>query len=133
MEPTSLIVPILNAARGWHQRRRRVRLTVHRALLQQPYSQDCYFVNATNLGDRAVELTHVWFATDVPVYQHNDLRPLPKRLEPDESWETWFPVAAIPVGEGEAFRLARARLSNDKVVKSRKRENVPLYGMVPGA
>lgn len=133
MDPASLIVPILNSARGWHQRRRRVRLTVHRALLQQPYVQECYFVNATNLGNRPVELTHVWFATDTKVFQQNPMRPLPKRLEPDESWETWFPVSTISVGEDEAFRLARVRLSSDKVVKSKQRENVPEYGMVPGA
>ena len=90
-------------------------------------------MNATNLGERPVELTHVWFETEPKVFQQNPMRPLPKRLEPDESWETWFSVSAIPVGEEEAFLLARVRLSSDKVVKSRKRENVPEFGMVPGA
>jgi hypothetical protein len=57
------------------------------------------------------------------------MRPLPKRLEPDESWETWFSaVSAISVGEEEAFLLARVRLSIDKVVKPRKREKVPAFG-----
>ena len=133
MEPTSLIAPALAAARNWHQHRRKVRLTVHRALLQQPYVQDCYFVNATNLGTRPVEVTHVWFATATPVYQQNPMRTLPKRLEPDESWETWFPVATVPATEQEAYRLARIRLSTHKVVKSKQAENVPLYGAVPGA
>jgi hypothetical protein len=58
------------------------------------------------------------------------MRTLPKRLEPDESWETWFPV---PATEQEAYRLARIRLSSHKVVKSKQAENVPLYGAVPGA
>ena len=32
----------------------------------------------------------------------------------------------------EAFTLARARLSNGKVLKSRKNENVPESGTLPG-
>jgi len=60
-------------------------------------------------------------------------RPLPKRLKPDESWETWVDVARLPEHLHEAvYGLARARLSNGVTIKSKKNEEVPQEGNVPG-
>jgi len=113
--------------------RRKLRLTVHQAYFigsTTPY----FFVNLANLSrSREIEVTHVWFdcSPQVPVIQPN--RPLPKRLKPDESWETWIEAGAIPSRLwSEAFTLARARLSNGQTLKSRKNENVPETGTVPG-
>jgi hypothetical protein len=113
--------------------RRRLRLAVHRAFFLAT-GQECYFVNATNLSKtREIEITHVWFDTTPPVHLLRPERPLPKRLKPDETWETWIEVSAIPGVEiSQAFTLGRARLSNGKIIKSCENRNVPPVGQVPG-
>jgi hypothetical protein len=110
---------------------RRLRLTVHKATFIDN-GLECYFINATNLSDREVEVTHIWFECDsqIPVMQLE--RPLPKRLRPDETWETWTAVSSLPPSCSEPYTLARARLSTGLVVESQKNENVPLQGFVPG-
>jgi|SRR5207249_1644079 len=114
--------------------RRRLRVRVHRAYFAGS-GQECFFVNLTNRSStRDLEVTHVWFQADsrVPVLQPQ--RPLPVRLRPDESWETWLPVAALPqVFLPEAFTLARARLSSGAVVTSKPNRDVPAFGSVAGS
>jgi hypothetical protein len=111
----------------------RLRLTVHQAYFQAD-GKECYFVNATNLlADADLELTHVWFATSPEVYVIRRDRPLPKRLKPQESWETWIPVSEIPPDARRApFDLGRARLSTGEVVSSVFNDGVPQVGTVPG-
>lgn len=112
---------------------RKVRLTVHRAFFLRG-GQECFFINATNLSrTREVELTHIWLElhSQIPVL-HAD-RPLPKRLKPDESWETWIQVDTVPEQFHEIiYTLARARLSSGQIVSSEKNEGVPEEGAVPG-
>ena len=113
--------------------RRRLRLSVHRAFFLAT-GRECFFVNATNVSaDRELEITHVWFdcKPQVPALQSD--RRLPKRLKPDETWETWVDVDRIPIQLHEsAYTLARARLSNGKIIKSIKNVDVPESGIVPG-
>jgi hypothetical protein len=60
-------------------------------------------------------------------------RPLPKRLEPQETWETWIRVAVVPNLESdEVWNLARARLSTGEIVRSHYNDGVPTPGTVPG-
>jgi hypothetical protein len=61
----------------------------------------------------------------------NPARPLPARLRLDEEYETWVPVAAVPEVPN-VERLGRVRLSNGKVVKSRRNKTVPSVGAVAG-
>jgi hypothetical protein len=110
---------------------RQVRLLVHRAIFL-PSSPEYFFLKATNLSPtREVEIEHVWFATQPPVYIVNPARPLPARLRVDETFETWVPVASVP-DVPEVERLGRARLSNGKVVKSRLNKDIPPVGNVAG-
>jgi hypothetical protein len=129
-----LIGPVLwlaDQARGWQQRRRRVRVLVHRAIFL-PASPEQYFMKVTNLSpSREVEITHTWFDTQPPVHIMNPARPLPARLRLDEEYETWVPVAAVP-DVPNVERLGRVRLSNGKVVKSRHNRTVPPVGAVAG-
>lgn len=99
-------------------------------------SAESYFVNITNLSPkRVVEVTHVWYEdsdTNIPVEQ--PARKLPVRLELDESWETWIPVAALPSDEAaEAYDSFRVRISSGVVFSSERNTTVPLTGTVPGA
>jgi hypothetical protein len=49
----------------------------------------------------------------------------------DEEYETWVAVAAVP-NVSNVERLGRVRLSNGKVVKSRRNKTVPPVGNVAG-
>jgi hypothetical protein len=58
---------------------------------------------------------------------------LPKRLKPDETWETWVEVNKIPRELHEdAYTLARVRLSTGNIIKSVKNIEIPESGIVPG-
>lgn len=93
------------------------------------------FVNATNLSettDRVV--THVWIEGPPKVYAENPRRPLPKRLKPQETWETWIELGSMPreLLTRDLPWLARARLSTGEVVCGVPNESVPESGWVPG-
>jgi len=115
--------------------RRKVRFTVHRALFLA-VEVECYFLNVTNLSStKEIEITHLYFQdtnnNQIPVIQKD--RPLPKRLKPDETWETWIRVEMIPEDlRIDPYRKARLRLSTGKLIKSRYNKNVPQTGEVPG-
>lgn len=111
----------------------RLRVLCHRAFLL-PNGPECYFVNVTNVSlQRDVEITHVWMDCNDTVPVFNPLRPLPRRIKPDESWETWIEVNNLPQSvRDNAFNLARVRLSNGRTFKSKENKNVPSAGYVPG-
>jgi hypothetical protein len=116
--------------------KQRVCVLCHRAFLF-PSGPECYFINVTNLSlKRNAEITHVWMTCpeDGVIHVINLSRPLPYRLNPEGSWETWIEVNCLqaPIREN-AFCLARVRLSNGKVLHSRKNTNVPSAGFIPGS
>jgi hypothetical protein len=112
--------------------RRNVRLTVHQAV-HLGLQRNCYFLTVTNLSrDRDVEITHVWFATTPEVHVLQAERPLPARLNPDQSWETWVEADQVPSQVPDAYSLGRVRLSSHKIITSHENENVPPYGAIPG-
>jgi hypothetical protein len=113
--------------------RRNIRLTVHRAFFTTT-AQECFFVNVTNLStNREIEVTHIWFDCKPQVSAIHLDRMLPKRLKPEETWETWVEVKKIPIEyHFSVYTLARARLSNGKIIKSVANKGVPFSGIVPG-
>lgn len=113
--------------------RRIARLTVHHAY-HAGSAVPCFFVNVTNLSrTRDIEITHVWFASRNPVNILEPERPLPRRLRPDESWETWVAASAVPTRfPRDVYTLARARLSTGKILRSRRNRDVPTRGAIPG-
>ena len=113
--------------------RRRLQVRVHRAYFVES-GQECLVVNLTNRSStRDLEITHVWFqgASQIPVLQPE--RPLPACLKPNDSWQTWLPISALPQSVlTEALTLAHARLSNGAVVRSKPNTNIPNHGIVRG-
>jgi hypothetical protein len=110
----------------------KLRLTVHVAAFVST-GQPCYFINATNLTGGEIELTHVWFETYPEIQIVRKERPLPKRLKPQETWETWVDIASAPSSmHDRAYTLARVRLSTGEVMKSVRNFGVPPWGIVPG-
>lgn len=114
--------------------RRRLRFTVHRAAFL-PSGRPAFFLNATNLSkDREIELTHVWLASSPPIPALQPERPLPRRLKPDETWETWIYADAVPIAlHDSVVDLARARLSTGKQLRAKPNIDVPPIGVVPGS
>lgn len=113
--------------------RRTVRVLVHRAYFNGN-KEPRYFINVTNLSrSREVEIVNLWFEMLPRKFVSNSLRPLPKRLKLDETWETWIDakdLEGVPVEQ--VYKLARVKLSNGRVVKSKQNTNVAQQGPVPG-
>jgi hypothetical protein len=114
--------------------RRNVQVLVHMAFFNS--GAPCFFINVANLSkDREVEITHVWFDFSPQISVLQPERPLPKRLKPDESWETWIEVHRMPSEALESesiYHLARVRLTSGRIIKSRRNLDVPDKGTVPG-
>ncbi|SRR5437868_1888920 len=92
---------------------------------------EAYFINVWNASPvRSVGVTHVWIATvpETPVLT----RQPPPLLEPDAQWETWIELDRLPSGLTDVEHLARVKLTNDAIVESVPREDVPVAGYVPG-
>lgn len=114
---------------------RRVHVTVHGAFFTPGQHRDKrqqFFIGVTNLSpQRRVVITHIWFETNPRKDILNLERPLPKRLELDEKWETWIAVADVPTEDDLELKV-RVLLSNGEVVKSLPFPNVPPIGFVAG-
>jgi hypothetical protein len=139
MQPFGLIGRL---ARDFAQRRRKVRLTVHRAFVGGPFmswggpavalpDEEYVFVRVINDSqDRDVVITSVWFATTPPV--HISDPGLPVRLRYSDRWETSAAAKSIPAGTAHIEFLARCRVSpDDKIIKSRPRRNLAPFETVP--
>jgi hypothetical protein len=113
--------------------RQSVRVLCHRGVFL-PSGPDCYFINVTNLSlQRDAVVTHVWMDCGGKIQILNLSRPLPHRLKPEESWETWIEVKSLPSSfRDNAFECARVHLSNGRVIKSKENKTVPSAGYVPG-
>ncbi len=132
-----LILGIFNALTGifWKgfDLQRKVRFTVHRAVFFKN-GNECFFLNVTNLSpSKEIEITHLWFEGERQFAVTQKDRPLPKRLKPDETWETWIKTSEIPLEIRNApFEKARLRISTGKVLKSKENISVPSSGSVSG-
>jgi acetolactate synthase regulatory subunit len=140
--PFVVIGPTFTVAgklRDWQQARRKVRLTVHRgfevvgvnASGHAMTGRENFYLTVTNSSDeRDIEITHAWIETEPRLHIHD--QDLPMRLRHSARFEMVVPVDRVK-GDPELVPwLARVQLSpDDKVIKSRPRENVPDFGAVP--
>lgn len=132
-------VAIASKTRDWHQARRKVRLTVHRAFSvigQRPdgtlvTGDENYYVGVVNASrGRDIVVTHAWIETEPRLHIHD--QDLPKRLKPDARFEMVVPLDQVKGDPALVPWLARVQLSpDDRIVKSKPRENVPDFGAVP--
>jgi hypothetical protein len=130
---------VASALRGWHSAPPEgaggtVRVTVHIASFKSRPHVPAVFVNITNLSEeRDIEITHVWFEATPRVHILREVRALPVRLKPSESWETWQEASSLPPAvRDNPFTLARVRLSTGLVIDSVENVDVPEEGFVPG-
>jgi hypothetical protein len=111
---------------------RYIRVTAHLGRLSDR-GLDCCFVTVRNLSPyRKAVVTEVWFQVQDRIPVLNNERPLPKVIAPEEVWETWIPLQALP----EHIRaypetLARIKLSDGKTFGARTNPDVSPAGHVP--
>lgn len=112
--------------------RRRIRVLVHRGVLEDN-QKEAFFITITNATlDREIEITHVWFNSNPKVQVVRADRVLPKKLKPNETWDTWLPVNKLPLGyHPYAFTMVRVRLSNGSLAYSEQNLTPTEKGTVP--
>jgi hypothetical protein len=96
--------------------------------------QVCQFIRITNRSiNRKAVITEVWFDFSVRIPVLNSSRPMPITLPPEEVWDTWLPIDAIPIEfRASASSLARVRLSDGTILKSVPTKDVSEAGFVAG-
>jgi TIR domain len=109
-----------------------IRVRVHRAYFRTKPEEHCFFINVVNSSQTTdIEITHVWYENSTRVDILEPRRPLPRRLRPNESWETWIRTTNIPA-DPNPFTKFRVRISTGKVFSSEQNRDVPPRGFVPG-
>jgi hypothetical protein len=132
MPVETIVGKLIDVLLSFLDKRRRVRFTIHKAYFRGNPTQH-YFLNVANLSQRDVEITHVYFQGKPQISVEQQDRPLPKRLKPDEPWETYIRVSNVSKDiNRKPFRKGRLRLSTGKTFKSRRNRNVPESGTPPG-
>jgi hypothetical protein len=105
---------------------------VHQAYFLNKPEEHCFFVNVVNSSQTTdIEITHVWYEGSTRIDVLERRRPLPRRLRPKQSWETWIRSAHVPP-DRNPFSNFRVRTSTGKVFYSERNRDVPIRGFVPG-
>jgi serine/threonine-protein kinase len=129
-----MAVMLKDAWRGSSDSGHLIRLAVHLAAFVGR-ARFALFINATNLSQSLeLEITHIWIEGNPKIHVMNGERPLPKRLKPQETWETWIDIWQLP-GDVLNDRLhisVRARLSTGEVISAVLNDDVPEQGFIPG-
>lgn len=107
-----------------------VRVLVHKGYFEGNPVQHFFIKIINTMRDTDVEVTHTWYENDGETV---DIlaAPLPRRLKPSETYETWVPVADIPQHEN-VFQHFRAEVSTGEVFASQQNVNVRPRGFVAG-
>ena len=134
--PTVAISPLSTVFATINQRRRKVEVLVHEAVINGKATRPNYHVKVTNLSPtREIVVTHIWFERSEdeggPLHLLNPERPLPARLRLDDQYETWIPVAQVAGFVDWATRF-RVKLTSGHVIVSRLNKSVPDVGFVAG-
>lgn len=112
---------------------KKCKVLVHEAYFIGGYKPH-YFIKVINISKEDVEITHLWIETIPRIHVMNNKRPLPFRLKPNETWETWIEKANIPaIRQNNIYKMVRVMLSTGQVYSSKHNANVPIKGYVAGS
>jgi hypothetical protein len=119
------------AVRRWSPRRTRAQVTVDRGWRWNP-PRKCYFVIVKNLSIRQdIEVREIWLRTDSSAKIVEGERPLPTKLQPNETLRMWINVDEITAMAGDKVATAvTVRLGNGHNLRGRMASDVPLSGNV---
>ena len=100
-----IVGAIAKGALSLYERRQRIKVGAHTAVKVGDANPKA-FINVVNRSPTDVEVVRVWFEEDrATIEVANPERPLPHRLRPEESWETWCDLSLFTVPNVE--RLGR--------------------------
>lgn len=102
---------------------------VHKACFSNSRVQHFFIKVINNTPTSEIEITHVWYENDRGPSVEIMERPLPKRLKPFETWETWVSATRIPELD-DTFQRFRAKTSTGEVFTSRQNVDVRPEGYV---
>ncbi len=109
---------------------KKINVLMHKAYFKEnttPY----YFIKVVNYTNEDLEITHVWLKTTPEIHVLRSERPLPYRLKPKETWETWIEESAIPEQlQANPYNLACVKLSTGSAYSSRENKDIPNEGFV---
>ncbi len=109
---------------------KKIRVLTHYACFMgstTPY----YFIKVVNCTKKDLEITHVWLKASPDIHVMHSERPLPYRLKPNETWETWVEEVVIRKALDIChYNLARVRLSAGNVYSSEENKDIPIEGYV---
>jgi len=107
-----------------------IRVLVHKAYFQNNPVQ-YFFIKIVNItSDAEVEVTHVWCESDTETVDILTA-PLPRRLKPFETYETWVPVEDISEHD-DIFQHFWVVVSTGEVFSSQQNVDVRPIGFVAG-
>lgn len=117
--------------------KRKVSVLVHKGVFEDdhPEGRDLdekyYFVKIINTSPwRDLEVSHIWVDTDPIFHVLNDDRPLPARIRPDETFETYIPELDLPKHHENIETLVKVQLSVGKIFSSHQNIKVPGQGQI---
>ena len=93
-----------------------------------------FFINITNVCvERDTEIIIVWMETSPRTHVTPNARPLPVRLRPFKSQETWIYFDELPsIPDRSVYEMARVRLSTGEVIARRQVLACQNSGSSPG-
>ncbi len=124
---------IASIVRIWVLQRHRIKVLAHQAYFEGSL-ESCVFVKIINLSrNHDIEVTHVWLETNPKVHLLRRERPLPTRILPLQTWETWIEKSLVPhTNQKSLLKLFRVRLSSGETYKSKGNVTVPERGYIAG-
>lgn len=113
----------------------KVKVLVHEAYFQNTNDHNpYYFIKVANLSTKhAITITHAWIKdANKNLHLINNERKLPHKLEPSDEWEVWIRKDKV-VDQIKIFKNVRIKLTNNKIIKSKRNKKVPEEGYVAGS
>lgn len=109
----------------------KLRATVHVAhYVEDEHADEWAFINVTNLSERGLYITHVWFETK-PQAHCGGKKAFPVLLYPQEPTTFGVRLNRLPKdAQKKPFTLGRVRLSTGEIVKTVKETTIPTAGAV---
>ena len=123
---------MLSLLKYWADNKKTLKVLIHRAYFDD-MNEPSIFLKIVNLSKSDIEVTHVWLDTIPKIHFLNNKRPLPVRIQPNQTWETWINESVMKNYKiNQIVKLGRVLDSSGNIFKSKENTTVPEEGYVAG-
>lgn len=129
-----IVYLIVLGSRGMISLLKKTKVLVHQAsFINSNDSKTYYFIKVQNRSlKNPVTITHVWVRGKTEqLHLLNQDRPLPRKLEPSDEWETWIDTDSI-IDKRNIYKNVRVKLTNETILRSKHNKKVPSVGSISG-